>query len=151
MDTFALFLQEVYSEDDLGLYTICRHEIEKEYGIMFHVKDKLNDESSRKYDWSEKRVGWIRLYDHGVLHDGTKNVHLSKSACNHVCKMVLEDVALASFIVNNIWQIRFPAASAAHSKGNNNNNTHFIFSDTFLIEVVKQYRLLPKGKKRFLY
>ncbi|KAG7396366.1 hypothetical protein PHYBOEH_002347 [Phytophthora boehmeriae] len=84
---FASFLREILDEDTLLFFLFVRHHLQAEFDLDLVAKEKqAHSSGSKKYIASNM----LELRYHPLIPDGTKQVFLSKAACECVMQRVFD-------------------------------------------------------------
>ncbi|KAG1709367.1 hypothetical protein DVH05_020022 [Phytophthora capsici] len=84
---FASFLREILDQDALLFFLFVRSHLQVEFDLDLAAKEKrAHTSDSKKY----LTANMIELRTHPLIPDGTKQVFLSKSACESVMQRVFE-------------------------------------------------------------
>ncbi|RLN65794.1 hypothetical protein BBP00_00002631 [Phytophthora kernoviae] len=84
---FASFLREIFDEDTLLFFLFVRHHLQLEFDLDLVAKEKqAHSSGSKKYIASNM----LELRCHPLIPDGTKQVFLSKVACECIMQRVFD-------------------------------------------------------------
>ncbi|RLN95824.1 hypothetical protein BBJ28_00000721 [Nothophytophthora sp. Chile5] len=84
---FASFLRELLDSDTLLFFLIVRHQLQVELDLNLAAKDKQTSSSQAKKFLTAELV---EFRNHPLVPDGTKQVWLSSTACEHVLQRVFD-------------------------------------------------------------
>ncbi|ETL35685.1 hypothetical protein L916_12209 [Phytophthora nicotianae] len=141
---FASFLREIYDEDTLLFFLFVRGHLQDEFDLDLAAKEKQAHSSRASGSKKYIATNLIELRNHPLIPDGTKQVFLSKAACESVMLRVFESsrrlrydeasriaapILLARYIVREPLAVRLQA-----------DESHLMVSaEVFLTTLVKMF------------
>ncbi|KAL4093780.1 hypothetical protein PRIC1_011210 [Phytophthora ramorum] len=87
---FSSFLREVFDEETLVFFLFVRRHLKDEFDLDLAAKEKLAHSSNASGSKKYIAVNMLELRNHPFIPDGTKQVFLSKPACERVMQRVFD-------------------------------------------------------------
>ncbi|KAG6944760.1 hypothetical protein JG688_00016928, partial [Phytophthora aleatoria] len=141
---FASFLREIFDEDTLLFFLFVRSQLQDEFDLDLAAKEKQAHSSRASGSKKYIAANMIELRNHPLIPDGTKQVFLSKAACESVMLSVFDSARcfrydearrIAAPILLARYIVREPIVSRLQTDEN-----HFMVSaEIFLTSLVKMF------------
>ncbi|KAG2847250.1 hypothetical protein PC111_g868 [Phytophthora cactorum] len=141
---FASFLREIFDEDTLLFFLFVRSQLQDEFDLNLAAKEKQAHSSRASGSKKYIAANMIELRNHPLIPDGTKQVFLSKAACESVMLSVFDSARcfrydesrrIAAPILLARYIVREPIVSRLQTDEN-----HFMVSaEVFLTSLVKMF------------